>query len=114
VKLQPGEIVDITIKGVRMVDDTHVHVTIADEHGHHYPMPPQAAIERVVPAAWPPRPGDLWRDRNGGLFFVMANLNGSPLMNGMDGGRHGHEYVLANYGPLSLVHREEQDEDGAQ
>jgi hypothetical protein len=46
--LQPGTLVDVTIKGVP-VDAEHDNgsVTIRDEHGHCYTMPPQAAVKRA-------------------------------------------------------------------
>lgn len=68
---QVGELVDITIKGVRVSTVTFSGlVTIQDEHGDPYPMPPQAAIERVAPANWPPRLGDLWQDDGERAYFV--------------------------------------------
>jgi|GEM_PF-5417634 len=44
-----GSIVDITIKGVHIIGLNAVTgaPTITDEHGHEYPMPPQAAMQRA-------------------------------------------------------------------
>lgn len=68
---KPGEVVDITIRGVRIARPRMAtSVTITDEHGVTYQMPPHAVVERVAPAAWPPRPGDLWRDRRSYLWFA--------------------------------------------
>ena len=52
-QLKPGEYVDVTIKGVRVVEqDEHGCVTVrADAHDGgpaHWPMPPQAAVSRVA------------------------------------------------------------------
>jgi hypothetical protein len=47
-RLQPDTLVDVTIKGVPVeCEHDHGTVTIRDEHGCHYLMPPQAAIKRT-------------------------------------------------------------------
>lgn len=120
--IQPGEIIDIAIKGVRAVgEDRNGCVSIIDEHGHHYDMPPQAAIKRVAPPEWPPRLGDLWRDRFGDLWFgsqgygpdnehyvafqcaVTKHLESWGPQAAADANRL--------YGPLTLVHREQQPKE---
>jgi hypothetical protein len=77
-----GEFVDITIKGVRVglpASDLD-RLTILDEHGDAYPMPPQAAVTRVAPAEWPPRTGDLWRDRENDVWFAVEDADGEITM----------------------------------
>lgn len=126
-----GEIVDITIKGARVIGTNALNgaPTIVDEHGGEYPMPPQAAIERVAPAEWPPQVGDLWRDRHGHLHFaayyapdyddredsrgidsdgVRVVLLPQCLSDGCDPGHQMYRPETANQhnGPLTLVHRE--------
>jgi hypothetical protein len=75
--LQPGDVVDITIKGVRIADDQQSALAlILDEHGDVYAMPPQAAIEHVAPPEWPPLPGDVWREihADGAIWFAQRYL----------------------------------------
>ena len=46
--INPGDLINITIKGVRVVNHPSARlVRIADEHGDTYDMPPQAAIEQA-------------------------------------------------------------------
>lgn len=103
-----GEVVDVTIRGVRIADqdDSSGSVLIFDEHGVRYPMPPQAAIERVIPANWPPRTGDLWRDENGMLYLAQQDWG-----EGVDLVDVAGEWVppgeLLHRKP-TLVHREEE------
>lgn len=106
--LRPGEVVDITIRGVRVTGDQGPRgtTTIADEHGDHYVMPPQAAIERVEPEFWPPIGGDLWRDAFGELWF--CRVDPSPYLIASSDRYHGAapHVLLDGRGPLTLVHRE--------
>jgi len=115
---QPGEIVDLTIKGVCIARPrSATSVTIVDEHGITYQMPPQASVERIAPAEWPPQPGDLWRDRDGSVWLACRVGNGDVSIITMicaDGvADRAHEQVLARLGPLTLVYREERAEDDA-
>lgn len=121
-----GEIVDVVIKGVRVVEAERLSVTIKADDGKHYCMPVQAAIERVAPAEWPPQTGDLWRDQHGHVWFgqlvdsyedagepfvpfvelVPASASTrKPYYHGSDQ----PEEVSQVHGPLTLVHREQQD-----
>lgn len=120
---QPGEIVDVVIKGVRVVPsalpmrDGRDLVSIRDEHGDCYVMPSQAAITRVAPAEWPPLPGDKWRDGEGRPWFaidvtdpVCHEEQFVALVNTF-GARLTNPYAdVVKYGPFTLVHREEQAE----
>lgn len=78
--IKADEIVNVTIRGVRTVGDTDPagSVTIQDEHGRHYPMPPQAAVTRVAGRYWPPCKGDLWRDGHKRLWLACALDDDSP------------------------------------
>ena len=53
VEAKLGTLVDVAIKGVRVVGrpSASVFVRIADEHGDVYAMPPQAAITQAQPGA---------------------------------------------------------------
>lgn len=118
-KFQPGEIVNVVIKGVRVTGDQGPRhtLTIADEHGTHYVMPPQAAIERVAPREWPPCAGDLWRDRNGDVWYALLvdddDAAGEryvllrPGRTSKDTGVGANlADVLEWHGPMTLAHRE--------
>lgn len=108
-----GDFVNVTIKGVRQVSHPSARlVRIADEHGDVFDMPPQAAIELVAPATWPPRPGDLWRDKDARLWFAVESLRSEvsdePVLLTCNGkNRRPAVDILDLYSPLTRVHREE-------
>ena len=115
---QSNEIVDITIKGVRVRHQAADGiVTIFDEDERCFSMPPQAAITRVAPAEWPPQPGDLWRAKGGELYFA-ADVHDSAetddpeivLVATFEDYRQSPDRVSQLYGPLTLVHREPKPE----
>lgn len=114
-----GEVVNITIEGVRITRPRMATgVTILDKHGVPHVMPPQAAVTRVAPADWPPRPGDLWHDRNGCPWFAAdihdeaetdeENLVLIPVWE-LSG--FAPDPVIQKYGPLTLVHREGAEDE---
>lgn len=119
---QPGDIVDITIRGARVVDiyrpddgkGENLRFTYTARDGEQWPcavwaQAPSVVIKQADPFGWPPRHKDVWRDRNGTLYLVVETHRGDLLMNGTDCGRHGIDYVARAHGPLTLVHREERD-----
>ncbi|MGI5162779.1 hypothetical protein ACQEU3_47235 [Spirillospora sp. CA-253888] len=113
---QPDEVVDVVVKGVRYAgQDPRGAVTILDERGDAFDMPPQAAITRVAPAAWPPVPGDLWRDRNGSLWFALLDEREVRLVPHQPTRFAWFEpsAVLTQAGPLSLVRREDKQDGSA-
>lgn len=72
--IPPGVIVNVTIRGVRYVGHPSDRLNkIADEHGDTYPLPPQAKIERVAPAHWPPRVGDVWGGYGDVVWFARRH-----------------------------------------
>ena len=80
---QLGEIVDITIKGVRVTEVATAadgHLVMAAETGlvglNVYPDDPAVTVTRVAPPDWPPRPGDLWRDGHRSLWFTSRRTEG--------------------------------------
>lgn len=107
---KPGDLVDISIKGVRIAGTNALTgaPTVEDEDGDEWPMPPQAAVERAVPAGWPPQVGDLWRDGEGELWFCRVDQQVPYLMASSDR-YHGAapEIVADTRSPMTLVHREE-------
>lgn len=114
--LQPGEVVNVTIKDVRVhSQDEHGCVTVvADAHdggAGHWPMPPQAAFERVGPAEWPPREDDVWHDYAGIAWFaVRLETNAAPILLMNSRGTKGTPDEIADYhGPMRLAFRHEDD-----
>jgi hypothetical protein len=74
-----GEIVDITIKGARIArkDSTdRIWFTLGETGEGWIPNvggDASVSVVRVAPAEWPPRAGDLWRDRIGMLHFAATH-----------------------------------------
>ncbi len=129
---RPGELVDITIRGAKVQPEgapTLLVVTLAgDDDGPRMVMPAEHSsmtVERVAPPEWPPRQGDLWRDRNGSLWFAYrepartdgyGTLAGAYIAMKASDPAYPHErtrsdQLLSGYGPLTLVHREYPDPD---
>lgn len=112
----PGDIVDITIKGARVhawrpeVSELTVESKAdanSDLTTYDYASA-QVEVERVAPAEWPPRPGDVWLDAEGrawtalrGRMFPVTSTHGESA-----------DAALATYGPLTLVHREDEQDGG--
>lgn len=131
IKLTAGEVVDITIKGARVTEVCYhgdgngpdLRFTYVANDGVPWPSAvwaeaPGVTVERVAPAEWPPRVGDLWRDCEGDLWFAttgydmdnteyvsLCSTRSKPL----DGWGDSTAYhVNRQYGPLTLVHREDR------
>lgn len=117
---KPGELVDLTIRGARVKStngggsgeslilayaevERGVFATVELRH----PDADSVTIERVAPAEWPPRPGDLWRDCHDVLWFTTTESDvANPFMRTTDySGNHARN-LLEHVGPLTLVHRE--------
>lgn len=128
-EFQRDEVVDITIKGVRIGALTDRNIWICDGE-RQFEMPPQAAITRVAPAGWPPQPGDLWRREDFdqpepaddgpdlGLWFAHfdhaldrgdARLVLVPAHGDLEYAETNPEKLRASGGRWTLVHREQQD-----
>lgn len=129
-----GDIVDFTVRGVRAASVNTMSgrvITIADEHGTKYPVPPQAAVTHVAPAEWPPRPRDVWGTHDGNRWFAaryMADPDDPKDFEGcnsegwrlvlihLDVGPYGDaregrpDEVRAQAGRMFLVHREDGGE----
>jgi hypothetical protein len=117
---QPGEIVDITIKGVRVewVNSTDMNVWATDEVdtdtgvnlGERITIShvaPNITVTRVAPVDWPPRVDDLWRDSLGNVWFATAARQGRPMLTNRHGTSSDANQVNQAYGLMVLVHREE-------
>ncbi|TDD31678.1 hypothetical protein E1287_25800 [Actinomadura sp. KC06] len=118
--LKRGDLIDVTIKGVRFNEqDGHGCVSIIavdclDGERANWRMPPQAEVTRVAPAEWPPRPGDKWRDRHGSAWFAFYGLEAREVFMIPADPVRGPlstptpDEVLSKVGPLTLVHREDE------
>lgn len=119
---QPGEIVDVRIRGVRILGDADNGATGAFGSGagaDQFYIPPQAEITHRAPAEWPPRHRDLWQDGNGTLYFAYSagvceeqfgdletDAPDAPIRLVDDNGSHIEvEDALQTFGPLALIRR---------
>lgn len=79
---QPGELVDITIRGARVLtprpgQPDSLNVAYAEPNpgvwaAVQFDHPDKIEVTRVAPTEWPPQPGDLWRDRQGTTHFGIS------------------------------------------
>lgn len=116
---QIDEIVDITIVGARVVntfptsymgDDTGTVLAfrtcdhLSCKAGTVNIGDPGVTVERLTPVEWPPRNGDVWRDRTGDLWFAVddGELTHSGYV------AEASEHIAETFGPLTLVYREDQ------
>ncbi|WFF07221.1 hypothetical protein O7622_01070 [Micromonospora sp. WMMD1076] len=129
-----GDVVEVTIRRAVVTAAPAagwMQVRVGDiVHALPYPAGDQpVAVNRLAPAEWPPEAGDLWRDRDGGLWFGVVKAarygdNGGIVQSArlvMSPARETRqiyreqssspEDLLAFYGPLGLVHREPRPDD---
>src|SRR5690606_24631915 len=105
---KPGDIVDITIEGARVRairgEDIVDHLSYETQGGFvaSVALTESVTVERVAPAEWPPRPGDVWLDAEGrawtalmGRMFPVTSTRGESA-----------DAALAIYGPLTLIYRD--------
>ncbi|WP_431728645.1 hypothetical protein [Verrucosispora sp. TAA-831] len=124
---KPGELVDITIRQAKVIADGGVlTVTYDEQHNERIDVMRgnRVTVERVAPADWPPEVGDVWRDRENVLWFISLREVGDDFRTEKvftpSSTRAVNRYtsyqadrLLADRGPLTLVHREHRDQDGA-
>lgn len=120
-EFQIGDLVDITVKGVRVLALGSATVTIGvAEHEAQLPML-CTEVTHAVPPEWPPQRADLWRDREGLLWAAMYRHNEARApfieLEPTDGRRaplaDRNEWLRRERGPLTLVYREQRDGGGA-
>lgn len=109
---QRGDLVNVEIKGVRMGESSHIRITVEDERGELWVLPPQSAITHAAPAEWPPRIDDLWRDSNGVVWFGVGDRYGNVQLTSSNIAMQTAEFVNQSYGPMTLVHREDEQGGG--
>lgn len=129
-ELKKGDRVRVIVEGTvqvayadRRADYGTVTITYPTEHEQAarltvYENAEAVRIEHIAPAAWPPRPGDLWRDRDGELWFFHAHANDKKQIIGRtaDGLRWYSADKSSDFGglidtnsPWTLVRREDND-----
>lgn len=129
---KPGELVTITIENATVA--TAQPGVLAINYGGTKPGQLDGYItidttakgvtaERVAPAQWPPRHGDVWRDSDNMLWFVSIRDIGGEYprtetvfvpADGRRVDRYAHYEsgrLLSERGPMTLVHREFPDPD---
>ncbi len=125
----PGEILSVVNGGLRVVrtrvDPAHGLVIDAEkvmkngttQRSSIFADAPDVEITVTVPANWPPRSGDLWRDCHGDLWFgashwddydrdaQLVSATGKAFDARWD--EDTNAAVKREYGRLTLVHREQ-------
>lgn len=103
----PGETVDITIRGARVL--THGPSLITIEVAEQTSQLPTLCTEitRVAPQGWAPFTNDVWRDRNGELWIAKVYYAETRFYG--PSGDYDCMHVFNEWGPLVLIHREQQD-----
>jgi hypothetical protein len=131
-RFQPGEVVDITITGARVVshdqpDDDPPTITFTVQNSTTpvtIPAPSWNGIEVVpkAPAEWPPQPGDLWHDGADRLWFAFdaTDYDADEKPKGVrlcgtsaygDGAEQVPDNVNKLYGPMTLVRRDDRPQE---
>lgn len=128
ISFRPGELVQVEVaRGVVLppASDKSSDLLVDVGGGLVMAVPVDAEhvrVTRLAPVEWPPRPGDLWRDDDEGVWFAHLYQQTGPyartelrLIPTFDsgGGRYSFpDRLLAERGPLRLVHREQVDPAG--
>ena len=121
-EFKPGEIVDITIKGARVVDVAHlkdceVGVSFECDYGEYgwaIPLgPPEVTVERADPEWWPPRPSDLLRNASTGRFWFAVAIGSNTNLYNDRADQMEPQQAWEQRHRLTLVHREDQQDGGA-
>lgn len=108
-RFQPGELIDLTIRGARVSDkhvqDKYLFLSVGEET-FHLPVRllARANVQRVAPAEWPPQVGDVWEDATGVQWFTRY-YEGEPYFVSTAGGHDDASGVLDSVGPMTLVYR---------
>lgn len=121
-ELKPGDRVRVVIDGtVRHQVNGVVHIrygaqlTKGDRLLSVVTTEPGVTVEYLAPAEWPPRAGDLWHDRAGDPWFAaQADFDEPIRMIGRGGIAYPDDpdVLLGAWGPMTLVHRQAEAEDG--
>lgn len=122
IELQPGETVDITIRGARVaytIDNIDKQTTstfkigVYDNQDRYLTIPPNdlpnVDVRRVTPADGEPQPGDIWRDATGERYFAYGQRNnGVAFCSVIEGNFRSWQHLHAgSCGPITLEYRPE-------
>jgi hypothetical protein len=121
---QVGDRLNITLKGVRVVETDTPHkrgralrVAILTKDGGESegailldsPSIDIEIAERVLPIGWPPLQSDLWKDKDGNVWFAVdvspTNKPEIKLVPSYDANGYDPERVREDLGSLVLIHR---------
>jgi hypothetical protein len=115
-RFEPGELVDITIRGARVRDmdadydrryPGDLPVMLSDGRKGRIPDVAEVTVTRVAPKEWPPQPGDVWRNEHGVKLFATEPFEGQTDLRSTRGDVfEKSETALEHLGPLKLVYRE--------
>lgn len=114
-----GELVNVTIRGARVVErdaDDHaaaLHLTYASPStACASPLrvrldAPGVTVERVAPAEWPPQRRDRWKSEgNGWEWFAVENNSGAIRLVNEYGDTYEPAWAMENVGPMRLLYRD--------
>lgn len=102
-----GETVNITITGAVVRDVADV-LGVTTPNGASLLIDPTSdavTVERVHPSEWPPKPADVWLDRDGDPWFCADNGPRGPYLVSAAGLDKFTEEVVKYHGPLTLAYR---------
>lgn len=68
-------------------------------------MTAEQQADQATHPDWPPKTGDLWRDRDGDLWFAVRTAKGIVFRGGFDIPLEPSR-LMADWSPLVLVRRE--------
>lgn len=108
-----GEIVRYVVEGPIVGQQPGV-VVIGLGQGEAIAVSRLDLVQRVAPANWPPQLSDVWGNSSGARWWAIEAHRSHPtrteiaLMDNV-GNDHDPADALKDYGPLTLVWREQQD-----
>jgi hypothetical protein len=122
----PGETVRVTLTGKvgRVVpgdaeegDWDELSLDIDDKQGGVSVRIPlgwaNARVERLVPAAGMPKPGEVWQDGKGCRYFVVVDAYGSsPRLMAGDGSRYPVDDIMLTASPLTPLIQDPEPQTG--
>jgi hypothetical protein len=121
-----GDLVDFTVRGARIdgvADDLNLlvmNLTPDDPQGSvqalDLPLAKNIEVAHSARAEWPPLPGDLWRDSDGDVWLACMVGDGEvfalTMICAAGAADRSPEQLSARFGPLALVHREDEQDGG--